>query len=374
MASPCLETCWSMSSADDIRRHLMGEMQPPAPVVHVAPHPSFERLSLEPPSAQGSVDELLDLSSDEARAISDTLYSYETLNDAIVPDEVIPHRPSRPGPAVRQTDDNVPPSDNPPINLSVTEMGRRRGNTTSRGSKGQETNSCNKGQQRTEHRPPNHLNAIPLQRSTNELHGLHKRELNTLGKLFQGLCSAPCVVALQQTLAALRSQEDPRLQPPIVQLSPEQRLLVIDKFESHIMSFTILKRCHVVKLWEEYCAEAFQAQDHGLVFLSASSPSRNRKPGNPLHISKSLATNALMGRLYPSLSQESTDYNRKYDRVKRIIKLGQRLVILKQRFGLGILGLIQSDGSKSGTQTHYEVSDHMYVLSRHLANCVTNEG
>ena len=79
--------------------------------------------------------------------------------------------------------------------------------------------------------------------------------------------------------------------------------MVIDKFDSHITSFAILRRCHVVKLWEEYCAEAFQAQDHGLVFLSTSSPSKSRGPGNPLHINKSLATNALMNRLYPNMSQ-----------------------------------------------------------------------
>jgi hypothetical protein len=374
MFSPCLETCWAMPTADDVRTHLTGEMQPPAPVVHLAPHPSYESLPLESPSAQGSIDELLDLSSDEARAIHDTLYSYETLNDAIVPDEVIPYRLSIPAPALRQPDGNAPLSDNPSSDLSVTERQRWGGNTNRQDSVVQGTHSRNKGRRRMERRLPGNPDAIPLKESANELRGLRKRELDTLGKLSNGLCSAPCVVALQQVLVALRSQEDPRLQPPVVPLSPEQRLMVIDKFEDYIASFTILKRCHVVKLWEEYCAEAFQAQEHGLVFLNTSSPSKNRRPGNPLHINKSLATNALMSRLYPNLSQESTDCNRKYERAKRFIKLGQRLSILKQRFGPGILGLLQSDSSIPGTQTHCEVSDHMYVLSRHPANCVMSEG
>ena len=129
-----------MPSADNVRTHLTGEMQPPAPVVRVTPHLSNESLSLEPSPAQDWFDELLDLPCDEATAIPDTTYSYETLNDSTVP----------------------PPSDDTSGDLSITERKQEVENTNSRGNKIPGTHSHGKERRRTEHRFTNHVDVIPL--------------------------------------------------------------------------------------------------------------------------------------------------------------------------------------------------------------------
>jgi len=167
---------------------------------------------------------------------------------------------------------------------------------------------------------------------------ISKERGNSLFRLLLGLCSASSIVALRAALIAIRGV-DISLQPPEADLSVLGRLSAIDASENQITSLTMIKRCHVLKLWEHSCAH--RASYDGWVSMNAGLENTPKKPGNPQNHEKSLATTAVMNCVFPELTKLSDGYTSKYNKIKRLLSLGQKLSMLTQKFGQGILGLVQ---------------------------------
>lgn len=184
-------------------------------------------------------------------------------------------------------------------------------------------------------------------------------------KIWVGICSASSVVALQETLTTLKTEDSVQLYAPLHELSRAERFLVIERTEHQITSLALLKRCHALKLWEDHCA--FVGYDHRWNVMDASHGFDHKGPGNPQIIAKSRATKALVKSLCPDVEETSKKFIHTWKRIKTLEKLGKRLCMLTETYGRGVLGLMQcSDRAPPN------ISDQMFVQRQasnfHAAN------
>jgi len=63
-----------------------------------------------------------------------------------------------------------------------------------------------------------------------------------------------------------------------------------------------------------------------------------------------------MKHTFPDLEIQSKEYERSYRKINSLRRLGQRLCMLKERFGHGILGLMQYDW---GIESPLNITDKM---------------
>ncbi len=68
-----------------------------------------------------------------------------------------------------------------------------------------------------------------------------------------------------------------------------------------------------------------------------------------------------MKETYPDLKENDADYQRKYRFITTLRVLGQRLNLLVDRFGLGIIGLIPLASGTFDVDTIQSIDDRMYI-------------
>jgi hypothetical protein len=179
-------------------------------------------------------------------------------------------------------------------------------------------------------------------------------------RIWVGISSAYSVVALRETLATIRNEDGPQLQNSLHGFSRAERVQMIEKNDRQITAMRLLNRCHALKLWEDRNVGS-DSERHWHVFDSQD-VLEPKGPGNPHNISRCQATKALIKTLYPGMKDNTTEYNQKFNHVRRLEKLGQRLSLLTRQYGQGILGLLQGSGFQSATEEPIDISDQMFVL------------
>ena len=90
------------------------------------------------------------------------------------------------------------------------------------------------------------------QSAKNGLTALAKRHCDTFLKIWVGICSTGSVVALRHIILTLRNNGSSPLPSPQANLSAKTRYDVIEKTEKNIAQLGLLRRCHVLKLWEDH--------------------------------------------------------------------------------------------------------------------------
>ena len=196
----------------------------------------------------------------------------------------------------------------------------------------------------------------------NDTMAIAKETGSVLFRLLLVTCSASSINALRATLISIRGA-DVSLQPPAADLSALERFSAIEASDNQITSLTMLKRCHILKLWEHYSAHYAPSHD-GWVSVHAGLENTPKRPGNPQNYDKSLATSAVMECVFPWLTKLSDGYTSKYNKIKKLLSLGQKLSMLTQRFGQGILGLVQCYEHDAPTKSFLNLSDQRSVLKR----------
>lgn len=183
---------------------------------------------------------------------------------------------------------------------------------------------------------------------------------DVLLRIWVGISSAYSLVALRETLATIRNEEGLQLQKSLQGFSNAERVQIIEKADHQIASLRLLKRCHALKLWEDRNIGS-NCEPHWLVFNSQHGLGP-KGPGNPVNIFRCQATKALIETLYPGMEENTVEYKEKFNAVRRMEKLGQRLSMLTKQYGQGILGLLQGSGFQSATEESIDISDQMLVF------------
>ena len=184
-------------------------------------------------------------------------------------------------------------------------------------------------------------------------------------KMWIGTCSAASIIALRNAVQMLRNESNWQVQFPLHGLLLSERMQLIDKTEAKMAGLALLRRLHLVRLWEDYQTSTSK---NGR-WISSGPPHSTRsarKPGNPRHEEESLVTSSLLRDMLPNVEEDSPEYYKAYAKFKRLRKLGQRFSMLQSRFGQGILGLLPCSDAESPANFSCTISDSLYVgLSFH---------
>merc|ERR1712000_307349 len=178
-------------------------------------------------------------------------------------------------------------------------------------------------------------------------------------KLIFGVGSPNSFVALRAVLSTLRDGENSSVPIPGMPLTASGRFAAIEAADQQRTSLMLLRRLHVLKLWEEHCACVSD-------WLVQESPQHvlSRRPGNPQNLAKNASSRALLKLIYPALPSDSTEYRQVFEKIKKVQKLGRRLNRLKDMFGFGIMGFIQTSDNDLDGSVSTEISDTVLLAPK----------
>jgi len=186
---------------------------------------------------------------------------------------------------------------------------------------------------------------------------LSEPETDTYSNALQTICvaiaSPESLVTLQHLLRYHRAGESPKALAPAIAQSTKDRVSVIGAIDKEVAYMCLLRRCHILKLYEENCPGFSQ----GFILSTQQTIAQSRRgAGNPKNIANSNITKVIMKHSFPDLEAKGKEYERNYRRINSLRRLGQRLWMLKERFGHGILGLMQCDW---GVESALNITDNM---------------
>ena len=87
-----------------------------------------------------------------------------------------------------------------------------------------------------------------------------------------------------------------------------------------------------------------------------------RRAGNPKNFRDSEITKAMLCGLASEIANDSGDYQKQYRFHARLRRLGERLKLLTNLFGFGVLGLIPSQDPFESGDLSVGISDETWVL------------
>lgn len=184
------------------------------------------------------------------------------------------------------------------------------------------------------------------------LAGLDPRHRKIIVNMVLALGNSSAMVLLKQGLRCLRDPSDEGYIDGLGDIaearSPQQRMQVINDLGVRLAHYRLPRRLHIYLLYTEVCRDVF-GQDSDQSFLSESIPytsgsssatDRKLPRGNPRNISQSKITKRLME--YAALEAQGRRFDamRAKNAMNRLRVLGYRLHLLKQKWGLGILALM----------------------------------
>lgn len=181
----------------------------------------------------------------------------------------------------------------------------------------------------------------------------HTKRQNELGmekeraafeKIEVHIASPLSVTILQDIIRNCRAQTGPASWKFTQQLSPFERYRVIESMDQNIAYLHLLKRYHILQLFEE-CGGANTRSSVGIVLTTPQDfENPQKRLGNPEKNAKADLTRSMLKTIFPDLQQDTSEYKAKYKVMTRLRKLGGRLYILSKEFGRGIIGLMPNDG------------------------------
>jgi hypothetical protein len=144
-------------------------------------------------------------------------------------------------------------------------------------------------------------------------------------------------------------------------LTPTERIKVIEEISPKIAYHGLRKRCHVHQLFVDCSAEARKTSD-GFINNTSQSISTMAGPqsGNPNNLEDSQISKKMLHRLYPDLIPNTKEYEKKENYVSNLRKLGERLDILVKKLDHGVLGLIPLPGDDLGGEHEFHITDNLY--------------
>jgi len=194
------------------------------------------------------------------------------------------------------------------------------------------------------------------------------KQRNALEIICVGIASPESLATLQLSLRYYRAGERSNVPAPALALSTKDRFSVIEGVGKEIAYMNLLRRCHIVKLYEDH-REVHPGFDDGffLITQQTAAVQGRQSAGNPKNKAESRITKLILEQTYPNLVQDSPEYNAKYRIINHVRKLGKRLHMLKTRFGDGILGLIQCAEYGLGIEFPLEITDTIILAPRDSA-------
>jgi hypothetical protein len=172
--------------------------------------------------------------------------------------------------------------------------------------------------------------------------------------------SAESIALLQHIVGKIRTGDAPT--NPGESLELFDRVREIQRLSGQIVFIGFLRRCHVWKLYTD-ASHDLHSPDHGFVIVTSKSISHSgvRRAGNPRNFLASEITKAMISGMAPEVESDSEEYQRLRKYCAKLRQFGQRLEILTETFGFGVLGLISPCDTLGGEDLTVGIGDETSV-------------
>ncbi|KAF7945587.1 hypothetical protein EAE96_010354 [Botrytis aclada] len=171
---------------------------------------------------------------------------------------------------------------------------------------------------------------------------LDAHELVTLKTLYFAIGSPESLVALQEVFKVQRRTIAGRMPREGYNLSPAERVKVIECITPNIAYHVLRKRCHIYQLFIDSNKGSRKTSDGFVIDTVQSITTQSRhQTGNPNNLENSRISELILKELYPTLEPSSEGYREKKRFVGNLRRLGGRFDLMVRKFGYGILALLQ---------------------------------
>ncbi|KAM0172089.1 hypothetical protein ACHAPC_010871 [Botrytis cinerea] len=171
---------------------------------------------------------------------------------------------------------------------------------------------------------------------------LDAHELVTLKILYFAIGSPESLVALQEVLRVQRRTIAGRMPREGYNLSPAERVKVIECITPNIAYHVLRKRYHIYQLFIDSSKGSRKTSDGFVIDTVQSITTQSRhQTGNPNNLENSRISELILKELYPTLEPSGECYREKKRFVGNLRRLGGRFDLMVRKFGYGILALLQ---------------------------------
>jgi hypothetical protein len=203
--------------------------------------------------------------------------------------------------------------------------------------------------------PPEDTFFTPVIRAA--VQDLCETKMDMLARILVFIGSSNSIAALQEVLHRSRTEEGFMPLQSGARLSKAERVTLIQKLDQSITHLQLLRRHHVLELFRESGGPETRSNGGFVVITPQTFDKAQSKSGNPSNSAEAEVTVNMMVELFPGIRTDSDDYNTKYRMTTQLRKLGQRLHMLEEAFGKGILGLMLDRGITGSLD--FGISDHV---------------
>lgn len=148
------------------------------------------------------------------------------------------------------------------------------------------------------------------------------------------------MVALREIICNERNQKDLRSFLFVEGMPIRKRLGIIIGLERKLAATQLFRWYHILRLFEDCGGRDALSFSGNWNTTPATYTTAKQGRGNPMHKEDSLVAKAMVHECFPEMTPDSEDFKLKLSFMKRIRKLGKRLHMLTEKFGLGVLGLL----------------------------------
>ena len=184
-----------------------------------------------------------------------------------------------------------------------------------------------------------------------------------VGTFFYAMGSSNSLALFQEILQAYRHNASGQWREARRNLSNAERVTAIESLDKEISYLGFVRRCHTYQLSQDSNTSSQQIKDNFVIQTTRSIAARKTsKRGNPFHIATAQVTTSMMEEVFPNLKKGDAKYNKMYRLISSLRQLGQRLALLVDRFGFGVLGLIPLTSRSSTADIFLSIDDNMYFF------------
>jgi hypothetical protein len=168
--------------------------------------------------------------------------------------------------------------------------------------------------------------------------------VDAFGTMLAYIASSQSIAVLQDVLHSCRNGTNYNILQIRDGLSKAERFKMIQLFDRNIAYFHLVRRYHVLKLFEESGGPKTRSSTGLIVITSQDFVKGRKKAGNPVYNAEAEVTGEMMKEIFPDMTPGMEGYQSKYRAMKQLRRLGQRLYLMQTKFGKGILGLMPDYG------------------------------
>ncbi|KAF2007623.1 hypothetical protein P154DRAFT_614925 [Amniculicola lignicola CBS 123094] len=176
--------------------------------------------------------------------------------------------------------------------------------------------------------------------------------------LYFTIGSCQTLIGFKETLRVVRGMSNDFMYAPGPDLCCTERFREICRLDHQEALCVLLRRYHVVKLFETELANLRQSNGVVVETPSTFNMGHSAKSGNPAVRVQAELTDGVLGKIRPDLERGTREFRRIRLQISQLRRLAKVLQILSETYGFGILALLPSGPAYS----EFNLTDNMQAI------------